>query len=232
MAHDNDWAEDESWGVVASGLRMYFAYALMTVAFGLLVALVTYAIASGRSRSAMDALFTLTRLAACIGVGLSILGIVGLNRIAKVPDHSGARGAATGALILSVIGLVIGVITLMPLFGHVRLSDLGSSSIWDMVARVVGLAQIFTLLGALKALSEYVGRQDLATQAVTVMSLIGVAVCLFLLLLLMGKLPVMALVLGLSALGLVIWALVAFLILLSRLARAVTKDVSLPAQFS
>jgi hypothetical protein len=64
------------------------------------------------------------------------------------------------------------------------------------------------------------------------MLLIGVAVILFLMLLLVGRIPVMALLLGLTALGLVIWALVAFLVLLSRLARAVTKDVSLPEQFS
>lgn len=232
MAQDNDWARDESWGTVASGLRIYFSYALMTVVFGLLVALISYAIASGGSYKAMKSLITLTRIAAAIGIGLSILGIVGLNKISRIPDHSGARGAATGALILSVIGLVIGIITLVPLLGDIRVRDLGSNGLWDIVARIVGLAQIFTLLGALKALSEYIGRQDLASQAVTVMTLIGVAVCLFLLLLLTGKVPVMALVLGLAALGLVIWALVAFLVLLSRLARAVTKDVSLPEQFS
>jgi len=232
MAENNDWAQDESWGTVASGLRMYFAYALMTVVFGILVALISYAIASGRNYSAVKALITLTRVAAVVGVGLSILGIVGLNKISRVPDHSGARGAATGALILSVIGLVIGVITLLPLFGNIRASELGSNSVWDILARIVGLAQIFTLLGALKALAEYIGRHDLATQAVTVITLIGVAVCLFLLLLLIGKVAVLALLFGVGALGLVIWALVAFLILLSRLARAVTRDVSLPAQFS
>lgn len=232
---DNDaWVELGHWDDVAAGLRMFLAYIITTVAFGVLILLITIAVASSGGLSSMRAIGTIAKVGGVIGLLITAFGLMAIARYARIAPQTGARGTAVTALVLGGVGLLISAVGLISLMGSGDLAALASGNIWDILARILGVVQFFFIVGSMRTTAGYIGRLDLHALAGQVMLLAGITVALviFSQLLMATKAAAVALLFGLGTLAIAIWCLVYLIMLVSRLARAVRQDAHLPATFA
>lgn len=234
MSDDNSWVGLGGWDEVASGLRQFMAYAIANVAFTVLVLVATIAIAAGGGYESLATLFSLAKVAAVVGVLIAIFGLVAVWRIAQIHPLTGARGVAQAAFWLGIISLAISIVSIIGLMGSRDLEAVSANNLWDLLAKLMGAIQFFCLVGAMRITAGYIGRLDLHQLAGTTMVLAGVTVALVVFSQIMAATQVLALtaLLGLGVIGIGIWCFVYLLILVVRLARAVTGDAQLPSTFS
>jgi hypothetical protein len=230
---DDSWVGAGDWSEVASGLRMYMTYIITNVAFTVLVFIATFAVAARGSFSALDSVMTIAKVGAVVGVGIALYGLAAIWRYAGVAEASGARRMARASFYLGVATLAATLIGLVRLLSLNDLEDLAATSLWDVASKILGVMQFFCLLSSMRTLAGYIGRFDLHDLAGTTMLLAGVTVGLAVLSqIFAGTAVAPALLFGLGTLGIGIWCLVYLLMLVLRLARAVSRDAQLPGTFA
>lgn len=234
MGNDDNWVGLGHWDDVAAGLRMFMAYIITTVSFGVLVLVVTIAMASSGDYSALASIATLAKVAGVVGIAIAVFGLLAIARYARISPVTGARGTAQAALIFGGLSLVVSLVGLVRLMGTSDLEAMAETSLWDLLARVLGAIQFFCLLASMRTTAGYIGRLDLHHLAGQTMVLAGVTIALmvFSQLLTATNAGAIVLLFGLGVLGIGIWCLVFLIMLLSRLGRAVLRDARLPETFA
>jgi hypothetical protein len=234
MSNEDNWVGLGHWDDVAAGLRMFMAYIITTVAFAVLVLVITIGVASSGDLSALRSIATVAKVSGVVGLGIGLFGLAAIARYGRISPVTGARGTAQAALIFGGLSLAISLVALTRLMGTSDLEVMAETTLWDLLARVLGVVQFFCFVASLRTTAGYIGRLDLHHLAGQVMLLAGITVALmvFSQLLTATKAGAIVLLFGLGVLGIGIWCLVYLLMLVSRLARAVLSDARLPETFA
>lgn len=221
---------DPELTTAASGLRLYFVMAIISVSAGLLLGILGVIMVNSREKAGIF----VSGFGELVGLGVGIVMIVALARFRRVPIESGARGAATAALVLQsiVVGLAsIGMVFLVIGIGSGRrraIEDmLGAYGIAEAVGALVAIAQFFCLVVALRAVATWYRREDLRRLAATTMVIMGVTLGLVLLTLVgaMARSGPIALIFAVAALGIGIWTLVYELMLIHKVANQLSPRI-------
>jgi len=229
---DDSWVALGQWNDVAKGLRMFRAYLITLIAFTVVTLLVTIVIATSGKASALSSITSMAKVSAIIGLFISLFGILAVERYSRIAPETGARGAAKAALYLGIVSLVVAGVSIFRLLTVTDLDQLASLSAWDIITRILGAIQFFCFLGSLRTCASYIGSRVLYDLAGKTMTLAGVTLTLAVFSQILSGATAPVLLLGLGTLGIGIWCLVYLMMLLSRLAKAVSRDAHLPATFS
>ena len=235
MSDDKSWVGIGNWQDVASGLRQYFVYAIVTVAFSALLGLVTVAMVASNPHKAVEYGMSVAKFGGLVGLVIGAFGLLAIERYSHIGEASGARGLAKASFVLGVIAFLLGAANIGKMwFAPFESLEAMEATNWlDIAARVIGVAQVFCFLASLKTCAAFISRFDLADLAGKTMVLLGMVVGLTLIVQIAGTAsPMLVLVVGLGMLGIGIWCLVWLLLLVSRLAKAVLSDADVPAAFS
>lgn len=231
---DDSWVALGQWNDVASGLRMFLAYMITLIAFSVIMVMVTIAIAASGKSSALASIASMAKVSGFIGLGIAVFGLVALERYSRIAAETGASGTAKAALYLGIVSLLLSLATIIRVFNVTDLEQLGQFNIWELLTRILGAIQFFCFLLSMRTCAAFIGRMELYELAGKAMTLFGITIVLAIFSQVLGAAGSAPLVLlfGLGMLGIGIWCLVYIFMLLSRLAKAVSRDAHLPATFS
>lgn len=235
MSDDKSWAGVGHWQDVASGLRQYFVYAIVTVVFSALLMLVTIAMVASNPYNAAEYGISVGKFGGLIGIVIGLFGLLAIERYSHIAQGTGARGTAKAAFVLGVISFLLSAASIAKLWfaPPESLEEMQATNWIDIAARLVGVIQVFCFLTSLKACAQFIQRFDLADLAGKTMVLLAIVVALTVLVQIIGTTaPMIVLLFGLGVLGIGIWCLVWLLLLVSRLAKAVLSDADVSAAFS
>jgi|GEM_PF-3664383 len=235
MENTNDnWATLGQWTDVAAGLRLFIGYMITLIAFTTIVLVATIAVAMSGKSSAMSSVGTIAKIASVIGIGIAIFGLIALERYSRIAPETGARGTAKTALYLGIAGLVISLISIVQVMTVKDITTLSAFNVWDLIVRLLSVVQFFCFLASMRTCASFIGHMELYDHAGKTMTILGITIALAVvsqMLAASGAGPIM-LLFALGMLGIGIWCVVYIFMLLSRLARAVSRDAHLPATFS
>ncbi len=234
QSENESWVTLGQWDDVAKGLRMFMAYMITLIAFTVIVMLVTIAVAASGKASALSSIATIAKVSGVIALGVAVFGLIAVERYSRVAPETGARSTAKAALFLGIASLVLSAVGIFRLMSVTDLEELGAFNLLEVLTRIVGVVQFFCFLASMRTCAAYIGRMELYEHAGKTMTLLGVTIVLAVLSQVMsaaGSAP-LVLLLGLGTLGIGIWCVVYIMMLLSRLAKAVSRDAHLPATFS
>ncbi len=235
MSDDKSWVGIGNWQDVASGLRQYFVFAIVSVVFSVLLMLVTVAMVASNPHNAIELGIDVGKYGGIIGLAIALFGLLAIERYSHIGQASGARGTAKAAFAFGVLSFLLSAATIIKMWvaPPESLEAMQAPNWLDISARLVGVLQVFFFLASMKTCATFIQRFDLASLAGNTMVLAGIVVALAVLVQVVGTAnPMVVVLFGLGMLGIGIWCLVWLLMLVSRLAKSVLSDTDGPAAFS
>jgi hypothetical protein len=226
-----------AWERAGRGLALYRAGILLQLAGGILGAIIVRAAACGptdlgSAAATVENVKAALVFSAVLSLALGVVPLAGLVRYARIPEESGARGAAVLGLLCVVCGLLGGLVA-----GGLVLQATSSSSIWALYdlqkqlplvegpTYLVAFVGIFALLRSYAAAARFLDLEAAdrrARGAAVAVLVLGPVVVLARFLAL--KLPAgMLLVLALAALGGAIAFFVVYLQIIRTLLEAIRR---------
>ncbi len=221
-----DYSNPE-WMAAKRGLVTYRKALIARIILGIGGGIIIGVMSAGAGLGDIDALLWLTFIIAGASVLLTAWAVYGLLNYSKVPAETGARGLATGAMIISALGLLVElyvtyVLARLVFGGFDSLSDLlalSDNSI-ELFARLGNLIGFICLIVSLKKVASHVGAVHVVDMISSFVVMVVIIVVLFVLIAIL-PVPAIALLGGLALLVLLIVALVKFLRILQALGDAI-----------
>jgi hypothetical protein len=223
----------ERWRATSTGLRWYFTTCLVKVGVLLVAGVGGYIAASDVTEESLAGLLTFLTIAVLCTLAVDLVGLFALTRIAQVPATSGARGRAWAAFVTGLIVVVIDLVMALPVITQ-DLEAMGEDSRLELVSRIGSIIMFLFLLGSLRAMASHLGRPEVEALGGRVMGLIGIIVAVAFVGGLVSRAagsPALGSLMGLALIGLGVWAFVAFLIMLHKLAKHAAGEADVASAF-